>query len=563
MAEQQNNKSQCPFHGSVTNQEQNTTWWPNQLNLNILRQHDRQSNPENEDFDYEEAFKTLDYQALKEDLRHLMKEEQAFWPADYGHYGPLFIRMSWHSAGTYRIGDGRGGSSTGAQRFAPLSSWPDNVLLDKARRLLWPIKKKYGNKISWADLLVLTGNVAIEDMGGQTLGFAGGREDIYQADQATYWGTETEWMGDQRHSNNRDLENPLAATQMGLVYVNPEGPNGDPDPMAAATDIRNTFRNMGMKDEETIALIAGGHTFGKTHGGGDPAQVGPEPESSPLEDMGLGWKSGTGRDTVGGGPEGAWTPNPIQWDTGFFDMLFGYEWQLTQSPAGAYQWEARNLDEEGKAPDPEDSKQRVPTMMLTTDIALKVDPEFAKVSRHFYEHPEALPEAFAHAWFKLLHRDMGPKSRYLGPEVPEQDFVWQDPVPSVSYELTEQDIKDLKQQILQSDLTTDELVKTAWASASTFRQSDKRGGANGGRIRLAPQKDWAVNEPETLQKVLRVYEQLQNQLDKKVSLADLIILGGSAAIEKAAQKAGYDIDVPFYKDVGMPPKNRQMLKILQ
>lgn len=542
------NIEKCPFHGSMTNHSRaktNKDWWPNRLNLNILRQHDRKSSPLEEDFDYAEEFQKLDYYALKQDLRDLMKESQDWWPADYGHYGPLFIRMAWHSAGTYRIGDGRGSGSKGSQRFAPLNSWPDNVLLDKARRLLWPVKKKYGNQISWADLFLLAGNVAIEEMGGKTIGFGAGRPDVWEPDETSYWGNEAEWLSDSRHSGERELENPLAATEMGLIYVNPEGPNGDPDPVAAAHDIRETFRRMGMTDEETVALIAGGHTFGKTHGGGDASKVGPAPEAAPIEEMGLGWKSGTGRNTVGGGPEGAWTPKPTQWDSGFFDMLFGYEWELTKSPAGAYQWKPKNPDEKDFAPDPEDSSARVPTMMLTTDLALIKDPGFEKISRRFYENPNELADAFADAWFKLLHRDMGPKTRYLGPEVPKGDFVWQDPIPSVDYDLTDVEINDLKAKILNSGLSVSELITTAWASASTYRNSDKRGGANGARIRLAPQKDWEVNQPEQLAKVLNALKDIQNHLDKKVSIADLIVLGGSAAVEKAARDAGFDVMVPF------------------
>ncbi|MBO8171613.1 MAG: catalase/peroxidase HPI [Bacillaceae bacterium] len=548
------NSGGCPFsHGSVTSHKSsaptNKDWWPNQLNLNILRQHDKKSNPMGEDFDYKKEFEKLDYYALKQDLHDLMTNSQDWWPADYGHYGPLFIRMSWHAAGTYRTGDGRGGAGTGSQRFAPLNSWPDNANLDKARRLLWPIKQKYGNKISWADLLVLAGNVAIESMGGKTIGFGAGRPDIWHPEEDIYWGTEAEWLEDNRYSGDRELENPLAAVQMGLIYVNPEGPNGKPDPLASAKDIRETFRRMGMTDEETVALVAGGHTFGKAHGAGDAEHVGPEPEAAPLEAQGLGWISthgkGKGRDTITSGIEGAWTANPTQWDNGYFDLLFGYEWKLTKSPAGAYQWEAVNPDEKDFAPDAEDSSVRVPTMMMTADLALREDPEFAKIARRFHENPDEFRDAFAHAWFKLLHRDMGPKSRYLGPEVPEEDFIWQDPVPSVDYELSDTEIEELKAKILDTGLTVSELVTTAWASASTYRDSDKRGGANGGRIRLAPQKDWEVNQPEQLQKVLAVYEELQSQLEKKVSLADLIVLGGSAAVEKAARDAGYNVTVPF------------------
>jgi len=551
-----NNQEQgkCPVpHGSVTRHGSaattNRDWWPNRLNLGILRQHDRKSNPYGEDFNYREAFKKLDYFALKEDLKKLMTTSQEWWPADYGHYGPLFIRMSWHAAGTYRTGDGRGGGNTGNQRFAPLNSWPDNVLLDRARRLLWPIKKKYGNKISWADLLVLAGNVAIEAMGGKTIGFSGGREDIWHPEEDVYWGSEKEWLGDNRYAGDRELENPLAATQMGLIYVNPEGPNGNPDPLALAKDIRETFRRMGMNDEETVALTAGGHTFGKAHGAGDPRKVGPEPERAPIEAQGLGWisshGSGKGRDTIGSGIEGAWTPNPTQWDNGYFTMLFEYEWELTKSPAGAWQWRPINPKEEHLAPDPEDPTKKVPTMMTTADMALRYDPEFSKIARRFYEDPEAFKEAFARAWFKLLHRDMGPKTRYIGPEVPEEEFIWQDPVPKVDYTLTDDEIEDLKKKILGSGLTVSELVKTAWASASTFRHTDYRGGANGARIRLAPQKDWEVNEPENLARVLSVLEGIRKTLDKNVSIADLIVLGGSAAVEKAARDAGFDVKVPF------------------
>jgi catalase-peroxidase len=544
----------CPFtHGGATSHKTSGTtnrdWWPNQLQLNILHQHDRKSNPMGEDFNYTEEFKKLDYDALKQDLQDLMTDSQDWWPADYGHYGPLFIRMAWHSAGTYRIGDGRGGGGTGSQRFAPLNSWPDNGNLDKARRLLWPIKQKYGNKISWADLILLAGNVAIESMGGKTVGFGAGRPDIWHPEEDTYWGAESEWLGDKRYTGDRELENPLAAVQMGLIYVNPEGPNGKPDPIAAARDIRETFARMGMNDEETVALIAGGHTFGKAHGAGDAANVGPEPEAAAIEQMGLGWKSsyssGKGRDTITSGLEGAWTANPTQWDNGYFDLLFGYEWWLTKSPAGAFQWLAVDPAEKDLAPDAEDSSVKVPTMMLTTDIALRHDPEYEKIARRFHQNPEEFADAFARAWFKLLHRDMGPKSRYIGPEVPEEDFIWQDPVPTVDYELTDEEIENIKVLILDSGLTISELVTTAWASASTFRGSDFRGGANGARVRLAPQKDWEVNQPEQLSKVLNVLEDIQSHLDKNVSLADLIVLGGSAAIEKAALDAGFDVTVPF------------------
>ncbi|MDR4885979.1 catalase/peroxidase HPI [Fredinandcohnia sp. QZ13] len=543
----------CPFHGGVTSNNAsgntNRDWWPNALNLNILHQHDRKSNPMDEDFDYAEEFKKLDYDALKQDLRDLMTDSQDWYPADYGHYGPMFIRMSWHAAGTYRIGDGRGGGGTGNQRFAPLNSWPDNVLLDRARRILWPIKQKYGNKISWADLLVLAGNVAIEDMGGPTIGFGAGRPDIWHPEEDVYWGAETEWLADNRYTGERDLENPLAAVQMGLIYVNPEGPNGKPDPIASAKDIRETFARMGMNDEETVALIAGGHTFGKAHGAGDPSQVGPEPEAAPIEAQGLGWQSsygkGYGRDTIGSGIEGAWTANPTQWDNGYFDLLFGYEWWLTKSPAGAWQWLVVDPAAEHLAPDVEDPSIKVPTMMTTADMALRHDPEYEKISRRFHQNPDEFADVFARAWFKLLHRDMGPKARYLGPEVPEEDFIWQDPVPAGNYDLSDAEIAEIKAKILDSGLTVSTLVTTAWASASTYRGSDHRGGANGARIRLAPQKDWEVNQPEQLAQVLQVLEGIQKDLDIEISLADLIVLGGSAAIEKAAQDAGFDVTVPF------------------
>lgn len=548
------NTGKCPFsHGSTTNHNPSATsnkhWWPNQLNLNILHQHDRKSNPMGEDFNYAEEFKKLDYQALKQDLYDLMTNSQDWWPADYGHYGPLFIRMAWHSAGTYRTGDGRGGAGTGTQRFAPLNSWPDNANLDKARRLLWPIKQKYGNKISWADLYILAGNAAIESMGGKTIGFGGGRADVWHPEEDIYWGAEKEWLGDKRYTGDRELENPLAAVQMGLIYVNPEGPNGNPDPLASARDIRETFKRMGMNDEETVALVAGGHTFGKAHGAGDAALVGPEPEAAPLEAMGLGWQSthgsGIGRDAITSGIEGAWTANPTQWDNGFFELLFGYEWELTKSPAGAHQWVAVNPADEHLAPDAEDASVRVPTMMTTADMALRMDPAYEKISRRYYENPEEFADAFATAWFKLTHRDMGPRSRYLGPEVPAEDFIWQDPIPAADYELTDADVAELKTRILDSGLTVSELVTTAWASACTFRGSDMRGGANGARIRLAPQKEWEVNEPKKLEKVLTILGVIQEDFGKKVSMADLIVLGGSAAVEKAAQDAGFDVSVPF------------------
>ncbi|MED1919077.1 catalase/peroxidase HPI [Bacillus thuringiensis] len=548
------NTGKCPFsHGSTTNHNPSATsnkhWWPNQLNLNILHQHDRKSNPMGEEFNYAEEFQKLDYQALKQDLYDLMTNSQDWWPADYGHYGPLFIRMAWHSAGTYRTADGRGGAGTGTQRFAPLNSWPDNANLDKARRLLWPIKQKYGNKISWADLYILAGNAAIESMGGKTSGFGGGRADVWHPEEDIYWGAEKEWLGDKRYSGDRELENPLAAVQMGLIYVNPEGPNGNPDPLASARDIRETFKRMGMNDEETVALVAGGHTFGKAHGAGDAALVGPEPEAAPLETMGLGWQSthgsGKGRDTISSGIEGAWTANPTQWDNGFFELLFGYEWELTKSPAGAHQWIAVNPADEHLAPDAEDASVRVPTMMTTADMALRMDPAYEKISRRYYENPEEFADAFASAWFKLTHRDMGPRSRYLGPEVPAEDFIWQDPIPAADYDLTDADVAGLKTRILDSGLTVSELVTTAWASACTFRGSDMRGGANGARIRLAPQKEWEANEPKKLEKVLTILRVIQEDFGKKVSMADLIVLGGSAAVEKAALDAGFDVTVPF------------------
>ncbi|WJE16379.1 catalase/peroxidase HPI [Halobacillus sp. ACCC02827] len=550
----------CPVSHGKTQEENavtttkvgttNKDWWPNQLNLHILRQHDTKTTPMGEDFDYAEEFQKLDYDALKQDLHNLMTDSQDWWPADYGHYGPLFIRMSWHAAGTYRTGDGRGGGATGNQRFAPLNSWPDNANLDKARRLLWPIKQKYGNKISWADLLVLTGNVALESMGLKTFGFGGGREDIYHPEEDIYWGTETEWLGDNRYSGDRELENPLAAVQMGLIYVNPEGPNGKPDPLASARDIRETFARMGMNDEETVALTAGGHTFGKAHGAGDAeAHVGASPEAADIEDQGLGWKSthgsGKGRDTITSGVDGAWTANPTQWDNGYYDLLLGYDWELTKSAAGAYQWKPVNPKEEHLAPDAEDASIKVNTMMTTADMALREDPEYLKISRRFHEDPEYFADVFARAWFKLLHRDMGPKARYLGPEVPDEDLIWQDPVPEADYELSSAETAELKEKILRSGLTTSELITTAWASASTFRGSDNRGGANGARIRLEPQKNWEVNEPEQLDHVLSVYEDIQKDLDKNVSLADLIVLGGSAAVEKAAKESGFEITVPF------------------
>lgn len=552
--------NKCPFSGAAPKHAagggtRNKDWWPNQLKVSILRQHSSLSDPMDKDFNYAEAFKSLDLQAVKKDLHQLMTDSQDWWPADFGHYGGLFIRMAWHSAGTYRIGDGRGGAGGGQQRFAPLNSWPDNVSLDKARRLLWPVKQKYGKKISWADLMVLTGNVALESMGFKTFGFAGGREDTWEPEEDVYWGSETTWLDDERYTGDRDLEDPLAAVVMGLIYVNPEGPDGNGDPVSAAVDIRETFKRMAMNDEETVALIAGGHSFGKTHGAADPGKyVGAEPEAAPIEQQGFGWKNsfgtGTGPDAITGGPEVIWTQTPTQWSNHFFDNLFKYDWELELSPAGAKQWVAKNA--EATVPDAFDpSKKHRPTM-LTTDLSLKFDPEYEKISRRFYENPDEFAEAFSRAWFKLTHRDMGPKSRYLGPEVPEEDLLWQDPVPKVDHELVnDQDISTLKGKILGTDLTVSELVSTAWASASTFRGSDKRGGANGARVRLAPQKDWEVNNPPQLSKVLRVLEQIRQDFNhaqsgnKKVSLADLIVLAGCAGVEKAAKDAGYTITVPF------------------
>ncbi len=549
------NAGECPFmqHTNVGVQS-NRDWWPNQLNLKMLHQNSSLTDPMGKGFNYAEAFKQLDYKALKKDLTALMTNSQAWWPADFGHYGPLFIRMAWHSAGTYRIGDGRGGGGQGQQRFAPLNSWPDNVNLDKARRLLWPIKQKYGNKISWADLMILAGNVALESMGFKTFGFAGGRPDVWEPDEYTYWGAEDSWLGDKRYSGDRDLENPLAAVQMGLIYVNPEGPNGNPDPVAAAKDIRETFARMAMNDEETVALIAGGHTFGKTHGAGDAALVGPEPEAAGLEMQGLGWKSsfgsGMGDDTIGGGPEVTWTTTPTKWSNNFFWNLFGYEWELEKSPAGAQQWVAKGAPEQ--IPYAHDKTKRRKPTMLTTDLSLRFDPEYEKISRRFYENPDQFADAFARAWFKLVHRDMGPKSRYLGPEIPAEDLIWQDPVPAVDHKLIDaKDIAALKAKILASGLSISQLVSTAWASAATFRGSDKRGGANGARIRLAPQKDWEANQPAELAKVLKTLEGIQKDFNgsasggKKVSLADLIVLGGCAAVEEAAKKAGQKVEVPF------------------
>jgi len=553
-------ESKCPFAGeSLTHTTLGGSpirnWWPNQLNLKILHQNPAELKPTGPDEKYAEAFRGLDYEALKEDLRQLMTDSQDWWPADYGHYGPLFIRMAWHSAGTYRVFDGRGGGATGNQRFAPVNSWPDNVNLDKARRLLWPIKKKYGNRISWADLLILAGNVALESMGFRTLGFGGGRVDTWEPEEDVYWGPEAEWLADERHPEG-ELEKPLAADHMGLIYVNPEGPGGEPNALEAAKHIRESFRRMGMNDEETVALIAGGHTFGKTHGAADPKHLGPEPEAAPLEEQGLGWKStyrtGKGPDTITSGLEGAWTPTPTKWDNRFLELLFKYEWNLEKSPGGAWQWVAVDPDPEDRVPDAFDPHKRHRPMMLTTDLALKMDPEYARIARRFLENPQELEAAFARAWFKLTHRDMGPKSRYLGPEVPEEDFLWQDPLPPVDHELVdERDIAALKERILNSGLSLSELVYTAWSAASTFRASDKRGGANGARIRLAPQRDWEVNQPEQLAKVLEALEEIRSEFHaaqadgKRISLADLIVLGGCAAVEEAARRAGFDVEVPF------------------
>lgn len=532
----------------------NQDWWPEQINLDILHQHSSKSNPMGEGFNYAKEFESLDLDSIKRDLRELMTRSQDWWPADFGHYGPLFIRMAWHSAGTYRTGDGRGGAGNGSQRFAPLNSWPDNVNLDKARRLLWPIKQKYGRKISWADLLILTGNVALESMGFKTFGFGGGREDIWEPEKDIYWGTEKKWLDDRRYSGERDLENPLAAVQMGLIYVNPEGPNGKPDPIAAARDIRETFARMAMNDEETVALIAGGHTFGKTHGAGSASLVGPEPEAAGIEGQGLGWASrfgtGKGGDTISSGLEVTWTTTPTKWSNNFFWNLFGYEWELTKSPAGAHQWVAKGAG--ATIPDAHDpSKKHVPTM-LTTDLSLRFDPAYEKISRRFMENPDQFADAFARAWFKLTHRDMGPRARYLGREVPAEELIWQDPIPALNHKLIdEKDISSLKEKILASGFSVSQLVSTAWASASTFRGSDKRGGANGGRIRLAPQKDWEVNQPEQLAKILKTLAWIQSDFDgahtdgKKVSLADLIVLAGCAAVEQAAKNAGYEVTVPF------------------
>ncbi|MGE0012065.1 MAG: catalase/peroxidase HPI [Azoarcus sp.] len=560
------NESQCPFAGhhaasAAAGTRSNRDWWPNQLNLNILHQHAPASSPLGEDFDYAEEFKKLDLAALKKDLVALMTTSQDWWPADWGHYGGLFIRMAWHSAGTYRTADGRGGAGTGNQRFAPVNSWPDNGNLDKARRLLWPLKQKYGNKISWADLIVLAGNCAMESMGFKTFGFAGGRADIFQPEEDIYWGAEAEWLAtsdkpNSRYSGDRELENPLAAVQMGLIYVNPEGPDGNPDPVASGRDVRETFARMAMNDEETVALTAGGHTFGKAHGAGDPALIGPEPEGAPIEEQGLGWinkfGSGKGGDATTSGIEGAWKPNPTTWDNGYFDMLFGYEWELTKSPAGAHQWVAKDVKPEHMIPDAHDPSKKHPPMMTTADMSLRLDPIYEPISRRFHKDPQAFADAFARAWFKLTHRDMGPKARYLGPEVPAEDLIWQDPIPPVDHPLIDAtDIAELKSKVLSSGLSIAELVATAWASASSFRGSDMRGGANGARIRLAPQKDWEVNQPTQLGKVLSTLEGIQQAFNgaqrggKKVSMADLIVLAGNAAVEAAAKAGGHAIALPF------------------
>lgn len=558
MEENINNESKCPYMGVKHSDNvsgrgtKSRDWWPNQLRLNVLRQHSNLSNPMGENFNYAEEFKSLDFKALKEDIRKLLTDSQDWWPADFGNYGGLFIRMAWHSAGTYRIGDGRGGAGGGKQRFAPLNSWPDNILLDKARRLLWPLKQKYGKKISWADLYVLAGNVGLESMGFKTFGYGGGREDVWEPDEETYWGSETEWLKDERYSGKRDLEDPLAAVVMGLIYVDPEGPNGNGDPLAAAIDIRETFKRMAMNDEETVALIAGGHTFGKTHGAAEPKiYVGPEPEAAPIENQGLGWKSsyksGSGPDAIGGGPEIIWSHTPTKWSNYFFKNLFEHEWELTKSPAGAKQWVARDVEE--SIPDAFDPNKKHKPMMLTTDLSLRFDPIYEKISKRYYENQEAFAEAFARAWFKLTHRDMGPRSRYLGPEVPEEELIWQDPIPAIDHELiNEGEAEALKVKILNSGLSVSELISTAWASASTYRDSDKRGGANGARIRLEPQKDWEVNNPVQLSKVLKTLADIQEDFQvsgKKISIADLIVLAGVAGVEKAAEDGGHPIKVPF------------------
>ena len=557
-----NGESKCPFMNGTLQKSAgggtgNRDWWPNQLKLNILRQHSDLSDPMDKDFDYASAFQSLDLAAVKREIVELMTNSQDWWPADYGHYGPFFIRMAWHSAGTYRIHDGRGGAGSGTMRFAPLNSWPDNTNLDKARLLLWPVKQKYGRQLSWADLMILAGNCALESMGFKTFGFAGGREDVWEPEEDIYWGSETEWLGDKRYTGDRELENPLAAVQMGLIYVNPEGPNGNPDPIAAARDIRETFGRMAMNDEETVALIAGGHTFGKTHGAADPSKyVGREPAAASIEEQGTGWKNtfgkGSGGDTITSGLEGAWTTTPTRWSNNYFENLFGYEWELTKSPAGAQQWKPKGDAGAGSVPDAHDSSKKHAPMMLTTDLALRVDPAYAKISRRFYENPEEFADAFARAWFKLTHRDMGPRNRYLGPEVPAEELIWQDPIPAVDYTLVnDADVAALKDKLLASGLTISEMVSTAWAAAATFRGSDKRGGANGARIRLAPQKYWEVNQPTQLNKVLDVLEQIRTAFNaaqsnnKRISMADMIVLAGCAAVEAAAAKAGFKITVPF------------------
>jgi len=561
MNDKKNEGGKCPVTGHTKESAamkgtSNRDWWPHQLNLSILHQHSKKSDPMGEGFDYATEFAKLDLDAVKKDLHGLMTDSKDWWPADYGHYGGLFIRMAWHSAGTYRVNDGRGGAATGNQRLAPLNSWPDNANLDKARRLLWPIKQKYGRRLSWGDLMILAGNCALESMGFKTFGFAGGREDVWEPEEDIYWGEETEWLGDERYSGDRDLENPLAAVQMGLIYVNPEGPNGEPDAVASGKDVRETFARMAMNDEETVALVAGGHTFGKCHGAGDASQVGPEPEAASIEEQGLGWTSthgsGKGDDTITSGIEGAWTPRPTQWDNGYFDMLFNYEWNLVKSPAGAYQWVPVEPDEDHMAPAAHDPSKRVTTIMTTADLSLRMDPAYRKIAERFHENPEEFADVFARAWFKLTHRDMGPRSRYLGPDVPEEELIWQDPIPPVDHELIDaKDISALKAEILGAGLSVDQLVSAAWASASTFRGSDMRGGANGARVRLAPQKDWEVNEPDSLGKVLAALEKIRDGFNgaqsggKKVSLADLIVLGGNAAVEKAAKDGGVDVEVPF------------------
>ena len=554
-------ESKCPVTGRTRSSiagggTSNRDWWPNQLNVKMLHQNPKSRNPMGEEFNYAEEFKKLDLEAVKKDLSELMTDSQDWWPADYGHYGGLLIRMAWHSAGTYRMGDGRGGAGSGNQRFAPLNSWPDNINLDKARRLLWPIKQKYGKKISWADLMVLAGNVAMESMGFKTFGFAGGREDVWETEEDVYWGSEDEWLGDKRYSGERDLENPLAAVQMGLIYVNPEGPNGEPNVLASAKDVRETFARMAMNDEETVALVAGGHTFGRCHGAGSPEHVGPEPEAAAIEEQGLGWKnsmgSGKGDDTISSGIDGAWTPTPTKWDNSYLEVLFKYDWNLVKSPAGAWQWVPVNPDDADLAPGAHDPSKKVTTIMTTADLALRMDPIYKPIAKRYLENPDEFADAFARAWFKLTHRDMGPRSRYLGPEVPAEELIWQDPVPAVDHELiNEQDIADLKEKVLSLGLSIPELVSTAWASASTFRGSDKRGGANGAHIRLAPQKGWQVNQPEQLQKVLQALEKIQNDFNsaqsggKKISLADLIVLAGCAGVEQAAKNAGFEVTVPF------------------